>query len=95
MTLINTFHEVQSLEVIAEKGYRPALLAARAGVPIRVTFQRNETSGCSKEVVFPALGIRRQLPTGERVTIEIPAQGPGIVPFTCGMSMLRGAIDVR
>jgi len=85
----------QQLEVTVEKGYRPARLTARAGSPLRVTFLRNETSGCSKEVVFPGLGIRRALPTGERVSIDLPPLAAGIVPFTCGMGMMKGGIDVR
>ena len=85
----------QHLEVTVEKGYRPARLTARAGAPLRVTFLRSETSGCSKEVVFPGLGIRRALPTGERVTIDLPPQAAGIVPFPCGMGMMKGGIEVR
>ncbi|MBK9373349.1 MAG: cupredoxin domain-containing protein [Holophagales bacterium] len=85
----------QQLEVTVEKGYRPARLTARAGAPVRITFFRNETSGCSKEVVFPGLGIRRALPTGERVSIDLPPQAAGIVPFTCGMGMMKGGIEVR
>jgi hypothetical protein len=85
----------QQLEVTVEKGYRPARLTARAGSPLRVTFLRTETSGCSKEVVFPGLGIRRALPTGERVSIDLPPQAAGIVPFTCGMGMMKGGIEVR
>ena len=85
----------QQLEVTVEKGYRPARHTARAGSPVRVTFIRNETSGCSKEVVFPGLGIRRALPTGERVEIDLPPLAAGIVPFTCGMGMMKGGIEVR
>lgn len=85
----------QQLEVTVEKGYRPARLTARTGAPLRVTFLRNETAGCSKEVVFPGLGIRRALPTGERVVIDLPPQAAGIVPFTCGMGMMKGGIEVR
>lgn len=85
----------QRLDVTVEKGYRPARLTARAGSPVRITFLRNETSGCSEEVVFPGLGIRRALPTGERVTIDLPPLAAGIVPFTCGMGMMKGGIDVR
>lgn len=85
----------EQLEVTVEKGYRPARLTARAGSPVRVTFLRTETSGCSKEVVFPGLGIRRALPTGERVVIDLPPQAAGIVPFTCGMGMMKGGIEVR
>lgn len=86
---------VEQLEVTVEKGYRPARLTARAGAPLRVTFLRNETSGCSKEVVFPGLGIRQALPTGVRVSIDLPPQAAGIVPFTCGMGMMKGGIEVR
>jgi plastocyanin domain-containing protein len=85
----------EPLEVTVEKGYRPARLKARAGAPLRITFLRTETSGCSKEVVFPGLGIRRALPTGERVVIDLPPQAAGIVPFTCGMGMMKGGIEVR
>lgn len=85
----------QRLEVTVEKGYRPARLTARAGSPLRITFLRNETSGCSKEVVFPGLGIRRALPMGERVSIDLPPQAAGLVPFTCGMGMMKGGIEVR
>lgn len=83
------------LEVVVEKGYRPARLTARAGQPLRVTFLRNETSACSKEVVFPGLGIRRELPTGTPVAVDLPPLPPGLVPFTCGMGMLKGGIEVR
>jgi plastocyanin domain-containing protein len=85
----------QQLEVTVEKGYRPARLTARAGAPLRVTFLRTETTACSKEVVFPGLGIRRALPTGERVSIDLPPLAAGIVPFTCGMGMMKGGIEVR
>ncbi len=85
----------QRLDVTVERGYRPARLAARAGTPVRITFLRNETSACSKEVVFPGLGIRRELPTGTPVSVDLPALSPGLVPFTCGMGMLKGGIEVR
>lgn len=84
----------RTLEVTVERGYRPGRLTARAGEPVRVTFLRNETSACSKEVVFPGLGIRRSLPAGEKVSVDLPPLPPGVVPFTCGMGMLKGGIEV-
>ena len=34
----------------------------KAGRPVRLVFDRQETSGCSEEVVFGDFGIRRYLP---------------------------------
>ena len=73
-------------------GYDPATVRVKAGAPVRLVFDRQETSGCSEEVVFPAFGIRKFLPTGEPTPIEITPPAPGRYEFMCGMSMLRGAI---
>jgi plastocyanin domain-containing protein len=57
-------------------------------------FDRRDDSSCSEEVVIPSLGIKKFLPTGERTTIEVTPTESGRIPFTCGMSMLRGTIIV-
>ena len=73
-------------------GYEPATVRVKAGAPVRLVFDRQETSGCSEEVVFPAFGIRKFLPTGQPTSIEITPPAPGRYDFMCGMSMLRGAV---
>lgn len=79
--------------VIAVRGgYEPATVRVRAGQPVRLVFDRQETSGCSEEVVFPDFGIRRFLPAFERTTIEVTPPATGVYEFTCGMSMLRGRV---
>ena len=50
------------IEVKVERGYHPNKIEVSAGEPIRLRFLRRETSGCSREVVFPALGVRQTLP---------------------------------
>ena len=62
------------------------------GAPVRLVFDRQETSGCSEEVVFPDFGIRKFLPTGQKTTIEVTPPTAGRYAFTCGMSMLRGTL---
>lgn len=86
---------VQELTVVVDGGYTPAALQARAGIPLRLTFDRKDSSSCSEEVVFPAFGVRRFLPTGARTTIELPAPAAGKYEFTCGMGMLRGSLTVE
>jgi len=73
-------------------GYDPAEVRVPAGRPVRLVFDRQETSGCSEEVVFPDFGVRRFLPAHRQTTIELTAPGPGRYDFTCGMSMLRGTL---
>jgi plastocyanin domain-containing protein len=58
-------------------------------------FVRRDYGGCTREVVFPTLGLRRELPTGRPVTVDLPALPAGETPFECGMGMVRGAVVVR
>ena len=78
--------------ITVDGGYSPRELRVKAGQPVRLVFDRRDTGSCSDEVVFPDFGIRRFLPTGQRTTVEITPAKPGRYDFTCGMSMLRGAI---
>jgi len=78
--------------ITVDGGYSPALVRAKVGEPLRLVFDRRDTGSCSEEVVFPDFGIRRFLPTGQKTTVEITAPRAGRYEFTCGMSMLRGAV---
>ena len=83
---------VPEVRITVRGGYDPATVRVRAGVPVRLVFDRQETSSCSEEVVFPAFGIRKFLPAGQPTAIEITPPAPGRYDFMCGMSMLRGAV---
>ena len=83
---------VPELRVTVRGGYEPATIRVKAGAPVRLVFERQETSGCSEEVVFPSFGIRKFLPTGQPTTIEITPPAPGRYDFMSGMSMLRGVV---
>ena len=80
------------MRIAVRGGYEPATVRVKAGAPVRLVFDRQETSSCSEEVVFPAFGIRKFLPTGKPTSIEVTPPGPGRYEFMCGMSMLRGAL---
>ncbi|HEX7019550.1 MAG TPA: cupredoxin domain-containing protein [Gemmatimonadaceae bacterium] len=80
------------VRITVRGGYDPSVVRVRAGTPVRLVFNRQETSGCSEEVVFPDFGIRRYLPANKETTIELTPPKPGRYEFTCGMSMLRGAL---
>ena len=80
------------VHITVRGGYDPATVRVKAGQPVRLVFERQETAGCSEEVVFPAFGIRKFLPTDQPTVVEITPPAPGRYEFMCGMSMLRGAV---
>lgn len=82
----------QDVTIIVRGGYEPATVRVKAGVPVRLVFDRQETSGCSEEVVFPDFGVRKYLPANERTVLELTPPRAGAYEFTCGMSMLRGKL---
>ena len=85
---------VQEATVRVKGGYEPAVVRVRAGSPVRLTFERQETSGCSEEVVFPEFGLKRFLPAHRSTTVELLPEKAGEFGFTCGMGMLQGRLVV-
>ena len=84
----------QEVGVVVKGGYEPGQIRVRKGVPVRLVFDRQETSGCSEEVVFPSFGIRRYLPAHQKTVVEFTPEEVGTHDFTCGMGMLRGRVIV-
>jgi plastocyanin domain-containing protein len=78
--------------ITVDGGYSPAVVRVKAGRPVRLIFDRRDTGSCSEEVVFPDFGVRRFLPTGKKTIVEVTPPNAGRYDFTCGMSMLRGAL---
>jgi len=86
--------QLQVVEVAVRGAYRPDAIVARAGVPLRILFRRDDEDSCSERVVFSAPRIDRRLaPTGVTV-VDLPAQPAGEIRFTCGMGRYRGRIEM-
>ena len=83
---------VPQLTVTVDGGYSPNTVRVKAGQPVRLVFDRRDTSSCSEEVVFPDFGVRKYLPTGQQTVIEVTPPKAGKYEFMCGMSMLRGSL---
>lgn len=86
---------IQQITVLVRGGYEPSRIRVRAGRPVRLVFDRQERDSCSEEIVFPAFQIRRFLPPFEKTTIELRPEQKGQFEFMCGMSMLRGTLEVE
>ncbi|MCC6214837.1 MAG: cupredoxin domain-containing protein [Polyangiaceae bacterium] len=73
-------------------GYHPATVKAPAGKAAKLLFKRTSDEGCGDKLVFPALGISKDLPLGVEVPVDITMPASGSLAFTCGMDMYRGSV---
>jgi len=80
---------------VTDDGYSPATIRFRRNVPTRITFVRTSEATCGGEVIFPALGIRRELPLNQPVVIRFTPRKSGKLSFVCGMDMWHGSVVVR
>ena len=87
--------ERQSATITVKGGYSPAVVSMRAGTPITLTFDRQETGECTSHVVFADLGLDAMLPGNATTDVELPALPPGEYPFACGMNMVHGMLKVE
>jgi len=76
-------------------GFDPAVIDAKAGQRMKLAFFRPNAANCAREVVFPSLGIRKDLPPGETTVVDITPRQTGPLAFQCGMNMLKGQLIVR
>ncbi|MDN6783451.1 MAG: cupredoxin domain-containing protein, partial [Bifidobacterium mongoliense] len=85
---------VQHIDIVVKGGYSPSTIQVRAGVPVRLAFDRRENGECSSHVVFPDFGIDRTLTAFQATVVEFTPDTPGTYEFACGMNMLHGTLIV-
>ena len=87
--------DVKEVEVTVQGNYKPGRIEVIEGQRLRLKFTRKESGPCTREVVFPAFAIKKELPQDQLVVIELPALKAGEYEFKCGMNMIRGTIVVK
>lgn len=87
--------DVQEVRITVKGGYSPDQIQVRQGVPVRLIFDRQESSDCSSRVVFPDFQMSRSLKPFGITTMEFTPDRPGSFGFACGMNMLHGTIVVE
>src|SRR6185437_4710256 len=86
---------VQRLEVTVKGGYRPEVIRVRQGVPVELTFDRQETGDCTSRVVFPDFRASATRPAHQRTTVRLDPAEAGEFGFACGMNMIHGTLIVE
>ena len=79
---------------ITKNGYEPASVELKKGAPAKLAFTRTDAENCGGTVVFPSLGIKRDLPVGKTEIIEFTPSESGDISFGCGMGMYKGVLAI-
>ncbi len=86
---------VQEVRVTVHGGYSPNRIRVRAGTPVRITFDRQESGDCTSRVVFPDFGAGADLPAFAQTPVELIPKSPSEYGFACGMNMIHGVLVVE
>jgi hypothetical protein len=85
-------HPVKIL--VGSGGFSPSRIPATAGQALTLRFYRTTDDTCAKQVIFPSLGLQRELPLQRNVDIAL-VPGKGETAFSCSMGMITGAVVGR
>jgi len=88
----NAQEQVISMEVNYGR-FSPSRFTIKKGVPVRWEVNGIDVSGCANSLISPQLGVRQFLSPGLNV-IQFTAKQSGVIPFSCGMGMIRGSFNV-
>ena len=86
---------IQEVQIKVKGGYDPDVIVVKKDKPVRLQFNRQESSLCSEMVIFDKISQSAKLPEGETVTIDFTPHERGEIPFQCQMGMLRGKVIVE
>lgn len=86
---------IQEMTITIDGGYEPNRVVVQAGQPVRLNFLRRDPSSCLEKVLIPDFQIAQDLDLNHVTPIEFTPKKPGQYPFTCGMNMFRGVLEVQ
>jgi len=75
-------------------GFKPSSVKLKKGAPATLVFTRTTDDTCATEVVFPQLDIKKALPKGQAVSINVPTDKEQTLTFQCGMGMYKSSVVV-
>ncbi|HEY0429241.1 MAG TPA: cupredoxin domain-containing protein [Pyrinomonadaceae bacterium] len=81
--------------VVSKDGFTPEEVTFQKGQPLKLAFYRIDEENCANEIVFKSLNIKKSLPLGEVVLIDIPTNKTGEINFACGMNMYKGKVVIE
>jgi plastocyanin domain-containing protein len=77
-----------------DNGFTPSSVTFKKGAPASLVFTRTTDETCATEVVFPELNLKKDLPKGTPVKIDIPTDKEQKLTFQCGMGMYKSSVVI-
>jgi hypothetical protein len=85
---------IQEVTLSLSRGnYVVAPSTLKAGVPVKMTVDLTTVTGCTTDIVIPALGVRKRVSPGDNVITFTPIQ-TGTIKMSCSMGMAQGSFAV-
>jgi len=81
--------------VADDKGFTPSSVTLKKGGPGTLTFLRTSDETCATEVVFPDINVKKELPKGTPVKIDVPTDQDRKLTFQCGMGMYKSSVLIQ
>jgi plastocyanin domain-containing protein len=67
------------------EGFKPSSVTIPKDTATKLVFTRTTDDTCATEVVFPDLDVKKDLPKGTPVTVDVPTDQARTLTFQCGM----------
>ncbi len=80
--------------LVSGSGFAPSRISVARGRALTLRFFRTTDDTCAKSVVFPSLGVERELPLRRNIDVAIVPTGSEIA-FSCGTGMFKGVVIGR
>ncbi len=82
--------------LVSKDGFLPSEINIIDGKFKKLAFVRIDKENCADEIVFKDLNIKKKLPVGEVVLVDLPADSKGkTLNFACGMDMYKGKVVIE
>lgn len=79
---------------VSYSGYSPSVFYLKKDVPVEWIIDGQAVTGCTNEIISPALGIKQGLHRGKNV-IKFTPNKAGTFGFSCWMGMVRGKFIIE
>jgi sulfite exporter TauE/SafE len=78
-----------------DRGYRPAVVTARAGVPTVLVLRTSGTRGHTRAFTIPSRDVDIVLPVSGETRVDLGSPGAGRLDFVCASGHFPGSITFR
>jgi hypothetical protein len=77
------------------KGFTPSRIEVKRGSETTLEFTRTSDSTCATKVVFPEIGVEKDLPLHQPVAVKVPTTETRTLTFQCGMGMYKSSVVIN